>query len=68
LRVTHEHFAADRRSVVVEVVRDQQSVPPRTRRRWLRIFLGGLALWVATVVVIFDALIPVPPSRYGTGR
>ena len=37
---------------MAEVARDQQSVP-RTRRMWLRIFLVGLALWVATVVVIF---------------
>ena len=38
---------------MTEVVRDQESVPRRTRRTWLRIFLVGLALWVATVVVIF---------------
>jgi RsiW-degrading membrane proteinase PrsW (M82 family) len=38
---------------VVEVVRDQEGVPRRTRRMWLRIFLVGLALWMATVVVIF---------------
>jgi RsiW-degrading membrane proteinase PrsW (M82 family) len=35
---------------VAEVVREQESVP---RRMSLRIFLIGLALWVATVVVIF---------------
>jgi RsiW-degrading membrane proteinase PrsW (M82 family) len=38
---------------VVEVVRDQERVPRRKRRTWLRSFLVGLALWVATVVVIF---------------
>ena len=38
---------------MTEVVRDQESVPRRTRRMWLRIFLVGLALWVATVVVTF---------------
>ncbi|GIF02736.1 PrsW family intramembrane metalloprotease [Actinoplanes siamensis] len=38
---------------MVEVVRGQQSVPRRTRRMWLRIFLVGLVLWVATVAVIF---------------
>jgi RsiW-degrading membrane proteinase PrsW (M82 family) len=39
--------------VVVEVVRDQEGIAVRTRRMWLRIFLVGLALWVATVVVTF---------------
>jgi protease PrsW len=38
---------------VVEVVGDQESVPLPKRRTWLRIFLVGLALWIATVVVIF---------------
>ncbi|GIF00847.1 PrsW family intramembrane metalloprotease [Paractinoplanes rishiriensis] len=38
---------------MVEVVRDREGVPRRTRRMWLRIFLVGLALWVATVVVVF---------------
>ena len=38
---------------MVEVVRAQEGAPGRTRRMWLRIFLVGLALWVATVVVIF---------------
>ena len=27
--------------------------PPRLRRTWVRILLGGLALWVATVIVTF---------------
>jgi hypothetical protein len=40
-------------TALTAVVRDQQSVPRRARRTWLRIFLVGLALWVATVVVIF---------------
>src|SRR5215213_7946190 len=30
-----------------------QTRPQRGRRTWLRIFLGGLALWVATVLVTF---------------
>ncbi|MFC4070489.1 PrsW family intramembrane metalloprotease [Actinoplanes subglobosus] len=38
---------------MIEVVRDQESVPQRTRRTWLRILLVGLALWLATVVIIF---------------
>jgi hypothetical protein len=32
LRVAEEHLAADRRSVVTEVVRDRQSLPRRTRQ------------------------------------
>jgi RsiW-degrading membrane proteinase PrsW (M82 family) len=34
--------------------------PTRTRHRraWVRIFLGGLALWIATVVVTFNTLNP----------
>jgi protease PrsW len=39
--------------MVTEVLTDQQSVPRRIRRMWLRIFLVGMALWVATVVVTF---------------
>jgi RsiW-degrading membrane proteinase PrsW (M82 family) len=38
---------------VTEAIREQETVPRRTRRIWLRIFLIGLVLWVATVVVIF---------------
>nr|BFE70009.1 hypothetical protein GCM10020092_033100 [Actinoplanes digitatis] len=38
---------------MAEAVRDQESVPRLTRRMWLRIFLVGMALWTATVVVIF---------------
>src|SRR6186713_991968 len=38
---------------MAEAVRFQESVPRRTRRIWLRIFLVGLVLWVATVVVTF---------------
>ena len=36
------------------------SASTRTRhpRAWLRIFLGGLALWIATVVVQFTTLNP----------
>ena len=30
-----------------------QTRPQRGRRTWLRIFLGSLALWVATVLVTF---------------
>ena len=51
---------------MVEVVRDQQSVPRRTRRRWLRIFRVGFGF--AAFESAGYALIPVPPSRYGTGR
>jgi RsiW-degrading membrane proteinase PrsW (M82 family) len=39
--------------VVVEVVGDRERVSRRARRMWLRLFLVGLALWVATVVVVF---------------
>jgi protease PrsW len=38
---------------VVEFARDQESVVRRTSRMWPRIFVVGLVLWVATVVVIF---------------
>jgi RsiW-degrading membrane proteinase PrsW (M82 family) len=38
---------------MVEFARDQKSVPRRTGRMWLRVFVVGLLLWVATVVVIF---------------
>jgi protease PrsW len=36
------------------------ATPTRTRHRraWIRIFLGGLALWIATVVVTFITLNP----------
>jgi protease PrsW len=37
---------------VVEVVPTPHSVT-RVRRVWLRMFLTGLALWVAAVVIIF---------------
>jgi RsiW-degrading membrane proteinase PrsW (M82 family) len=35
-------------------------IPTRTRHRraWVRIFLGGLALWIATMVVTFGTLNP----------
>ncbi len=32
--------------------------PSRLRRTWVRILLGGLALWVATVVVTFATQTP----------
>lgn len=34
------------------------STRPRHRRAWVRIFLGGLALWLATAVVTFVTLNP----------
>jgi RsiW-degrading membrane proteinase PrsW (M82 family) len=57
--------------------------PPRLRRTWARILLGGLALWVATVVVTFATqnpnliptiillgsfLVPVTFVAYAFGR
>jgi RsiW-degrading membrane proteinase PrsW (M82 family) len=57
--------------------------PPRLRRPWVRILLGGLALWVATVVVTFATqnpnliptiillgsfLVPVTFVAYAFGR
>jgi RsiW-degrading membrane proteinase PrsW (M82 family) len=57
--------------------------PPRLRRTWVRILLGGLALWVATVVVTFATqnanliptiillgsfLVPVTFVAYAFGR
>ncbi|EXG82174.1 PrsW family intramembrane metalloprotease [Cryptosporangium arvum] len=38
---------------MVEVVGTQESVSHRARRTWLRIFVVGAGLWVATVVVTF---------------
>jgi RsiW-degrading membrane proteinase PrsW (M82 family) len=37
---------------VVRVVGDQESVPRQAGRMWLRFFVVGLVLWVATLVVI----------------
>jgi RsiW-degrading membrane proteinase PrsW (M82 family) len=56
LRVTREHFAADRRSVVVEVVRDGM------------ILGAAVGFGFAAFESAGYALIPGPPSRYGTGR
>jgi RsiW-degrading membrane proteinase PrsW (M82 family) len=38
---------------MVEFAQDQKSVPRRTGRMWLRVFVVGLGLWAATLVVIF---------------
>ena len=49
----HASATADRRFVVTEAISEQRAAPRRTSRTWLRIFLIGLVLWVATVVVTF---------------
>jgi RsiW-degrading membrane proteinase PrsW (M82 family) len=54
-RVAHRPMRARARRQEAHVVDVVASRPTRTgvRRRWLRMFLTGLALWLATVVITF---------------